>query len=280
VTAAGPPPALASTRVVGRRLGAAALDAALLAAVVAAVFVAGATTAASGEALGCADLQDSGGASSCLVLGDTIYSYEGAAAVRFWAVAVAVWVTFYAALPALLGGSLGKLLTGLRVVDRFGSPAGFGRHLGRGLLFGADGFPYCFPVVGVAMIAASTTHQRAGDRVAGTFVVAASDVGRPVIAVPIATPSLWAPPATAAPQAPTPWSPPGLPASQAAPTWRSEPTWGSGPQGATTTPIPPAPEPQPSGVRWDERWNAWLYWDAGSQRWLRHDPATNQWIPI
>lgn len=39
--------------------------------------------------------------------------------------------------------------------------------------------------------------------------------------------------------------------------------------------LPPGAE-----MRWDERWNAWLYWDPGSQRWLRHDPATNQWIAL
>ncbi len=59
----------------------------------------------------------------------------------------------------------------------------------------------------------------------------------------------------------------------------------------TTVPAPaPAPAPAqqapamnlPPGaeMRWDERWNAWLYWDPTAQRWLRHDPATNQWIPM
>lgn len=39
--------------------------------------------------------------------------------------------------------------------------------------------------------------------------------------------------------------------------------------------LPPGAE-----MRWDERWNAWLYWDPASRRWLRHDPATNQWIAL
>lgn len=272
----GGAPTLASTGVVGRRLGAAALDAALIGVIVAGVYFAGATTAdTGGDALACADLQASGGASNCVPIGDTLYYYEGAAAVRFWVVGVAVLLTFLAIIPALLGGSLGKMVAGIRVVDRFGSPAGFGRHIGRWLLLAVDWFPYCFPIVGVATLAASKTNQRLGDRAAGTFVVGASEVGRPVLQVPIATPSMWAAPTTAAPTAATPWAPPGLAPSQ------PPPTWGTAPPGAAAMADPPAPGSPPSGtVQWDERWNAWLYWDPTSRRWLRHDPATNQWIPI
>jgi uncharacterized RDD family membrane protein YckC len=64
----------------------------------------------------------------------------------------------------------------------------------------------------------------------------------------------------------------------AAPTPAVAPTPAPAPQPTQQAPamsLPPGAE-----MRWDERWNAWLYWDPTAQRWLRHDPATNQWIPM
>ena len=55
----------------------------------------------------------------------------------------------------------------------------------------------------------------------------------------------------------------------------SAPESGPAQQPAPAMQLPPGAE-----MRWDDRWNAWLYWDPSAQRWLRHDPATNQWLPM
>lgn len=274
---------LASTKVVGRRFGAAVIDLALVGAAISTLFFIGAERAGTGgNAFACADLQQSNAVSNCVAIGDTLYYLEGAAAVRFGIVCLAVWLTFLAIIPALLGGSLGKMMVGLRVVDRFGSQAGIGRHLGRWVLFAVDGFPYCFPIVGVAMVAASKTNQRVGDRAAGTFVVAAGEVGRPVIDTPTTRPVVWSPPAANVPPGATSWSPPGLTGPQSAPSTAAPTPASAAPGSGTPQSVGPSAAGLPPGaeMRWDERWNAWLYWDPASRRWLRHDQATNQWIPI
>ncbi len=97
-------------------------------------------------------------------------------------------------------------------------------------------------------------------------------------------PPVWGQPAAAAPGSTVPGSTvpsatePLQPESAgwAAPTPSPAPVAQPGPaQPAPAMNLPPGAE-----MRWDERWNAWLYWDPTAQRWLRHDPATNQWLPM
>ncbi|MHB9034268.1 MAG: RDD family protein [Anaerolineae bacterium] len=68
------------------------------------------------------------------------------------------------------GGTPGKRILGLRIIDARGNPPGFGRALLRNLLRIIDILPGVY-LVGVIMVAASDHKQRLGDRLAGTYVV-------------------------------------------------------------------------------------------------------------
>lgn len=188
----------------------------------------------------------------------------------------------------ITGATFGKHMLRLRVVREDGQLAGFGRNAGRTLMFVVDGF--CGGLVGLVTVLATTPHRRVGDMVAGTYVVHKDSVGTPLrsmapiaAAAPVWQPPapaglpVWPPTATAAPPAATPptWGPPAdAPAPAPAPDATSPAT--------AVAPTDPSPSDLPPGaeMRWDERWNAWLYWDPASQRWLRHDTGSNQWIPM
>jgi uncharacterized RDD family membrane protein YckC len=71
----------------------------------------------------------------------------------------------------LFGGTIGKLILGMRVVNAEGGNAGLGRALVRNLLRIIDMLPFAY-LLGAIMVASSDTKQRLGDRVAGTYVVA------------------------------------------------------------------------------------------------------------
>lgn len=67
------------------------------------------------------------------------------------------------------GGTLGKRLLGMKIVDAQGNKPGIGKSLIRNLLRLVDGlFGY---ILGAIIVANSPTKQRLGDKVAGTFVV-------------------------------------------------------------------------------------------------------------
>ena len=68
------------------------------------------------------------------------------------------------------GGTLGKRILGMRIVKQDGSKPGFSAALVRTLLLVVDFLPIAF-LLGILMIAKSTTKQRLGDRVAKTYVV-------------------------------------------------------------------------------------------------------------
>lgn len=68
------------------------------------------------------------------------------------------------------GGTPGKRILGMRIVDAGGNKPGFGKALVRNLLGIVDFLPFAY-IIGVIMVAASQTKQRLGDRVAGTYVI-------------------------------------------------------------------------------------------------------------
>jgi len=77
-------------------------------------------------------------------------------------------LAYYIVLEAY-GGTLGKRILGMRIVDANGNKPGFGKSLIRNLLRIVDGlFGY---IVGAIIVASSPTKQRLGDKAAGTFVV-------------------------------------------------------------------------------------------------------------
>lgn len=69
------------------------------------------------------------------------------------------------------GGTLGKRILGMRIIDENGNKPGFGKSLVRNLLRIVDAIPG-FYLVGILVVAGSHTKQRVGDKAAKTFVVA------------------------------------------------------------------------------------------------------------
>lgn len=129
---------------------------------------------------------------------------------------------FFVILQGVTGGSPGKLLFGLRVVDQYGKRCGIGRSLGRTVMWAIDAAPWLLPLVGPITAFTSTGHRRVGDLAAGTYVVSSSSVGAPVM------------PGTAP-----------APAGQHA--WGAPPPPGQG-WGATTAPPPAPPTSPPSAA--------------------------------
>ncbi|MCW3038232.1 MAG: hypothetical protein JWM31_137 [Solirubrobacterales bacterium] len=107
------------------------------------------------------------------VNGDRWY-LEGGSATLFGVAAAAVWVAYLGVLPGITGWTLGKRLTGVRVVGADGSPPGPGRGVVRAFAWVVDGFPYFAPgLVGFVVALSTQRRQRVGDQIGGTFVVRA-----------------------------------------------------------------------------------------------------------
>lgn len=83
----------------------------------------------------------------------------------------AVWAAYCVLFEGLLGGTVGKLILGMRVVNDRGETPGLGAALLRNLLRIVDFLPL-FYLLGAILVMTSKEKQRLGDRVAGTFVVA------------------------------------------------------------------------------------------------------------
>ena len=142
------------------------------------------------------------------------------------------YLVFFVVLQGVTGGSPGKLMTGLRVVDERGQRAGVGRSLVRTLLWVVDGAPWFLPLVGFIVGLTSTGHRRVGDIVARTYVVSARDRGRPVH-----------PHEAQAPAGAQAWG-----SSPPTPAWQ-DPAQAVPPASATPRPPSTAPPTGPSRVR-------------------------------
>ena len=202
----------------------------------------------------------------------------------------------------LLGGSLGKLAVGLRIVKADGSLAGVGASAIRTVLWIVDAITCAMPVVGGILIMTTKGHRRVGDMAAGTYVVPQAYVGYPVIypgqpgwggygSGPYQQPGhpggYGGPPAGGFGAPPggfgAPGSPLGGPSTHAggpAP-WAPPP----GSPGAPTS-IPAAP-PSPLGgdyeadvPMWDDARNAYIQYDSERSEWLEFDDRSKEWKPI
>jgi uncharacterized RDD family membrane protein YckC len=79
---------------------------------------------------------------------------------------------YYIVLEVLLGGTVGKLLTGLRVRKADGSRLDWPSSVVRNVLRIVDGIPFLLPyLLGAIFVWTSDKRQRLGDRVANTVVV-------------------------------------------------------------------------------------------------------------
>ena len=77
---------------------------------------------------------------------------------------------YFVVFEGLFGGTIGKLILGLRVVNAKGQTPGIGAALVRNLLRIVDALPFLY-IVGIIAVLGSEKKQRIGDRAAGTYVV-------------------------------------------------------------------------------------------------------------
>lgn len=169
--------------------------------------------------------------------GGTQYLAEGGAAGTVFLVCAAYLIANLVVLQGLAGASIGKFVTGIRVVRPDGSPCGVGKAVVRWLVMFVDAFPYLFPLVGFVLVLSTEGNRRLGDMAADTYVVRLAAAGQPVV-LPRAGGYGYP-------------SPPGY-----------------GPPAGPGT--PPAPDAQ-----WDAGRGAWLRWDGSA--WTQLDAATGRW---
>lgn len=197
----------------------------------------------------------------CFALEDRIYLLDESESAVQTGISIG-WFALFVIVQGVTGGSPGKLLFGLRVVDRYGTKIRIGKSLGRTLLWAVDAAPWIIPLVGPIAAFTSTGHRRVGDIAAGTYVVSSSSVGQPIMAGSAPIPSgqqAWgaAPPSGPPPMGegwPSAASPPP-PSTQTAPvaatpdasSW-SQPSGDLAPDpDPVATPERTAPTPPPVG---------------------------------
>ena len=182
----------------------------------------------------CERSNDSPGSDVCINLGATVILAEGDDLAAIGLVGLVYGVGALLLLPALTGGSLGKLMTGLRVVDKETfAPAGLGKHALRWILWVVDFQPFfcAIPLVGLITGLSSKGHRRVGDMAAGTFVIDKKQLDKPVAVSGVNSLATTAPPP---PSFPAPTGPPTIPP----PATVAPPTIAPAPD--------PAPDPAPS----------------------------------
>lgn len=173
------------TAVLGRRYGAFLIDAAICTVAFMLLFFPFATQRTPAETLrlpGCHLAQNDSSRVECdnravLQINDTVYEANGGA---FLGLAILFTFLYFAVVEGLFGGSLGKLMTGARVVTEDGARIGIPRSIVRWLLFAVDG-PLSLFLCGIITSAVSRGHRRLGDMAANTYVVGRDDAGRPVV---------------------------------------------------------------------------------------------------
>ena len=173
------------TAVLGRRYGAFFFDAEICTVAFLLLFFPFATERTPAETLrlpGCHLAADDSSRVECdnravFQINDTVYEANGAA---FLGLAALFTFLYFAVVEGLFGGSLGKLMTGARVVTEDGSRIGIPRSIVRWLLFAIDG-PLSLFLCGIITSSVSRGHRRLGDMAANTYVVGRDDAGRRVV---------------------------------------------------------------------------------------------------
>jgi uncharacterized RDD family membrane protein YckC len=175
------------TKVVGRRVVAILIDTLVVTAINFAIFFAFAGDKV--EAFNAGDIQAGDTTYINLTLGDTQYAVFGSKATLYFLITLVVGIAYFVIWPGLKGVTLGKLVTGIKIIKDDGSgPPGIGRAFARWFLYIADGFPYIIPyLTGFICAMASKDNKRIGDMVASTLVVKKDAVISPA-AAPAAEP--------------------------------------------------------------------------------------------
>jgi uncharacterized RDD family membrane protein YckC len=173
------------TSVLGRRYGAFFIDAAICTVAFMLLFFPFATTRTPAETLrlpGCHLAADNSSRVECdnravIQLNGTVYEANGGA---FLGLAILFTFLYFAVVEGLFGGSLGKQMTGIRVVTQDSARIGIPRSIVRWLLFAIDG-PLSLFLCGIITSSVSRGHRRLGDLSANTYVVGRDDANRPVV---------------------------------------------------------------------------------------------------
>jgi uncharacterized RDD family membrane protein YckC len=236
------------TAVVGRRIGAYLVDALVGFAIVVAAFFALAEhpsspdqlTPSQVEALN-ANFDSSADVESKWNLGDGFGGFHSDSDVwfveggEFWflnLLYLGYGLLVLVSLQGATGRTPGKALFGIATVDAGGRAPGVGKALVRWVVLFVDSF---LLLPGLVTMLASRGHRRIGDMAAGTYVVRADAVGRPV--------DLAAAPVAAAPS--SAYTPPPMPQP-------GEPVWD------------PA---RNAYIRWDPDVQRWFLWHDAAQQW-------------
>jgi uncharacterized RDD family membrane protein YckC len=103
--------------------------------------------------------------------GTSYHLYNGRLGLSF-----AIYVVYALLLEKLAGGTVGKLVLGIRVRMEDGSPITWGASIARNLLRFIDFLPF-FYLVGAIVAWTNPQRQRIGDKVAKTVVVFGSSIG-------------------------------------------------------------------------------------------------------
>lgn len=186
--------------------------------------------------------------------GDRVYLIEYSDSMIQSGVAFAWFVLNFVLLQGLVGATVGKLLTGLRVVNVQGARAGIGRCFVRSVAWIVDGITCGVPIVGGVAAVTSNGHRRVGDMIAGTRVVGTKSVGTPVDTAPVAAPAgsqPWgaAPPTVPQPSVPPAWDQPSPPPPSEQPRYGEPPAApppGFGAPAAAPPAWPPPGESEPT----------------------------------
>lgn len=274
------------TAVMGKRIGAYVIDALIGTIVFVIIFLGFADRIETGVDL--CGLADDG--TLCFFAGDTMYIAEGGNAAAIFALSVGTWVFIMGTLiQGLTGGTPGKLMVGLRVVDQeTGQQASFGKCAGRSVMWIVDGQPFGVPLVGLITGAASKGHRRVGDMVAKTLVVDKNSVGHPptVPGLTIAPGSYTpAPPGGFTPPPPGGFTPPPPPVADTS--FPIPPPADAPVSSPPSEPAAPAAPSTPavshdgvSGPKWDPDRNAYIQWDPQLNQWMTWDDSAEEWRPL
>ena len=94
-----------------------------------------------------------------------------------------ITLVYFVVLEGLLGATVGKFLTGIRVVQEDGTKMGWGGSVVRNVLRIVDAIPYVLPyLLGAVVIWTGGEHkQRVGDRAAHTVVIRSNAVPQPSV---------------------------------------------------------------------------------------------------
>lgn len=172
------------TKVMGRRVVAYIIDGLLLSAISFGIFIAMAEKDTEiAERLARGEVSPDDTTYGNVQIGDHEWAIVGGKFLLYVLFALIAMALYQWVLQGIKGWTPGKLITGIRTVREDGAAPGVGRAAARWFLWLADGFPYVIPALtGFIVAMTNDARQRIGDKVAGTFVVRAEAMGRPVTA--------------------------------------------------------------------------------------------------